>query len=238
MFKGKYELGFTKLKVDQIIKADWNYKTDDAGLKEKLRKNIAKNGVIENLIVRHLADGKFECVNGNHRLEVLKEEKVAEVMVFNLGMISKPKAERIAIETNETKFESDQLKLSKVIQDILTEFQLDDIAGTTIFNESDIDALSKLTEFNFDQYNQTENESQEPEHQASLVIGALRKSSLNESVKADFKAQFERIRALATVQHKGVEVSDNTVLATVAEVLKGVPDVALQKIISTCISKN
>ena len=75
MEKKKYKLGFIEVPIDKLVKADWNYKTEDDKKQEKLKENIKRNGQIENILIRELDTGYYEVVNGNHRLSVLKELK-------------------------------------------------------------------------------------------------------------------------------------------------------------------
>jgi len=142
------EKGFIKVKVDKLKKAEWNYKTDNDELLGKLKANIKKNGQIENLIVRELGDGSFEVVNGNHRLQVLKELNIPEAMVYNLGNIPVRQAKKIAVETNETKFESDTAKLAKLIADVASDFDLSDLVDTMPYNEIQLKSLIDMGNFN------------------------------------------------------------------------------------------
>lgn len=51
------KIGFQEIDIENLVKAEWNYKKDDAILHEKLKANILKNGLIENIIVRELVGG-------------------------------------------------------------------------------------------------------------------------------------------------------------------------------------
>ena len=69
------DYGFELMEVSKLIKADWNYKTDDEKKLKDLQENFKRNGQVENIIVRELSKGKYEVVNGNHRLDALKNLK-------------------------------------------------------------------------------------------------------------------------------------------------------------------
>jgi ParB-like chromosome segregation protein Spo0J len=128
--------GFQSVAIDQLVKADWNYKEDNAELLEKLVNNIKRNGQIENIIIRELDTGFLEVVNGNHRLDALKVIGAEEVYCFNLGTISEAQAKRIAIETNETKFSSNQDNLSAILLELVDDFDIEDLLDTMPFDES------------------------------------------------------------------------------------------------------
>ncbi|QDP54440.1 MAG: hypothetical protein GOVbin7581_22 [Prokaryotic dsDNA virus sp.] len=145
-------MGYLELPTDKLIKANWNYKTENAEKQEKLKQNIKKNGQIENIIVRELETGFFEVVNGNHRLTVLNDLNIKKVFCYNLGKINKTNAIRIAIETNETKFESDNIELAQRVKELTEEFKIEELVKTLPYTEVEIDNFSKLTDFDWEQY--------------------------------------------------------------------------------------
>lgn len=138
--------GFCELNISQLVKADWNYKEDNRELAEKLANNIKRNGQIENIIVRELDTGFFEVVNGNHRLDVMAEIGLDNVYCYNLGEISLANAQRIAIETNETKFRSSVDKLETILLEINEEFDLEDMIATMPFDKAYIESLINRSE--------------------------------------------------------------------------------------------
>ena len=117
--KQKCEKGFIRLPINMLVKAEWNYKTNDESKASKLAANIKRNGQVENIIVRQISKAKYEIVNGNHRLDAFVSAAIDEPMVFNLGKISLAEAQRVAIETNETRFENDHIKLAEIISGLI-----------------------------------------------------------------------------------------------------------------------
>lgn len=144
------ELGFTEIELSRLVKADWNYKEDDAYLLEKLVENIKRNGQIENLIIRELNSGFYEIVNGNHRFDALRIIAADKAVVYNLGMISLQQAQRIAIETNETRFESDYIKMAGILKEVATHYEPDDLRITMPFTENHFDNLMNASSFDWD----------------------------------------------------------------------------------------
>lgn len=151
MIPGK-QVGFKLLPLVLLDKAPWNYKTDDAKKLEKLKTNIAENGFLQNLIVRQMDGGRWEVVNGNHRHDACTELGHEEVMCYDLGEISLAKAQKIAWVTNDTAFENDQIKLSAMVNSILTEFNAEDLVKELNYNTEEIEAMSKLVSFDFGQF--------------------------------------------------------------------------------------
>lgn len=143
---------FIEIPITELVKADWNYKKDDEDKREKLKNNIKRNGQIENIIVRRLDSGFYEVVNGNHRFDALKDLNVETAICYDLGKISQQQAIRIAIETNETKFESDHLLLAERIQEIIEEFSIDDLIDTMPYSEQELNNYSELLDFDWSQF--------------------------------------------------------------------------------------
>ncbi len=138
---------FKEIKVNLLKKAGWNYKTNDETIMQRLENNIKKNGMIENIIVRKIKDG-YEVVNGNHRLEVLKKLNFEDVMCYDLGEISLNQAKKIAIETNETKFDANEKKLLTMIEELKIEFEdLDLTVETQDLNYEDFEVYEDEEEF-------------------------------------------------------------------------------------------
>lgn len=144
--------GWQFLPIDKMLKAGWNYKTDDAEKQLKLTENIRRNGQLETIIVRDFPGGFYEVVNGNHRLDSFKECKIKIVLTRYLGKVSQEEAVRKAIETNEFRFDTDTVKLAQRIKEISNEFSITDLAITMPYTETEIENYKNLTSFNWDQY--------------------------------------------------------------------------------------
>lgn len=133
--------GFCEIDIDRLVMAGWNYKENNQELATKLENNIKRNGQIENIIIRELDTGFFEVVNGNHRLDVLKSLGFDKVYCYNLGQISEATAKRIAIETNETKFSTNQDLLSGLLAEIVEVDGFEDVLETMPFNEDELNSM-------------------------------------------------------------------------------------------------
>lgn len=147
------------LNLTQLVTASWNYKTDDDAMIEKLINNMKRNGQVENLLVRELDDGKYEVVNGNHRMAALVRIGCQAAVCYDLGKISIEEAYRVSVETNETKFATDQVKLSDLLKAMAERYSIDDLLATMPYGHEELNNLLKLSDFNWDDY------AKEPEPQ-------------------------------------------------------------------------
>ena len=157
-----------KIQLDKLKKAKWNYKTENEGLTGKLIANIKRNKQIENLIVREKGKS-FEVVNGNHRLTAMQQLKLKNAWCYNLGKIKDSEAKRIAIETNETKFESDNIKMAEIINDILKDFDISELEKTMPYSEEELKNFNELLEFDWDTFN-TDGATAEPDGKVKFEI--------------------------------------------------------------------
>ena len=189
---------FQKLPLNKLIPAEWNYKAENDAIQLKLENNIKKNGFIENLIVRELDNGKYEVVNGNHRLKALQTLKFKDALCYNLGKVSDSRAARIAIETNETRFGTDKAKLAAIIKTLNDEFGTEELANTLPYEIealADIDAhINDTFEWKSEDDGQTKDMGQrdrenkrEPEIEETKEVDL---SKIELSLEADVKDEF------------------------------------------------
>ncbi len=149
------EKGWVEIPITKLVKAEWNYKTEDEEKSVKLLNNIKRNGQIENLIVREIPKGLFEVTNGNHRFDVFKKLQLKNAMCFNLGKVSQRAAERVAVETNETRFESDPFKFGEILKGLKLEFDMGELLQTVPFTQVDFDSYTTMIDFDFNAFNVT-----------------------------------------------------------------------------------
>lgn len=154
---------YIEIPLGNLRKAVWNYKVDEPAKLKKLVNNIRRNGQIENVIVRQIGEGVYnivdgvetgtgvyEIVNGNHRYDAFEVLEKPTAVAYNLGAgISDAVAARIAVETNETRFGTDDFRLAKVIQTILGEYEIDDLTESVPYTADEIQAFQDLVDFRF-----------------------------------------------------------------------------------------
>jgi ParB-like chromosome segregation protein Spo0J len=194
---------YKSLPVTKLVKAEWNYKENDPQLLDKLISNIKRNNQLENLIVRKLPTGFYEIVNGNHRYDALVAIGAEEAVVYDCGEISDEHAVRIAIETNETAFETDYIKLANLMKKIAQKFSVDELKITMPFSDKQLDNLMQATSFDWTRVPEVESgegygeEDKEAEDEFTEV-----KFNLPKVVADMLEQQVERIKELCSFKSK------------------------------------
>lgn len=153
---------FSKYKVVDIVKcvkAAWNYKQENEVLTQKLIENLKRNGQVENILVRELDTGFYEVINGNHRLDAMNQIGSKKIIVYDLGKISLTEAKRLTIETNETKFSSDQVKLAEVLHELSQSYTQEELLETLPYNQQDVENYIKIHTFTMDDFVKSESQS-------------------------------------------------------------------------------
>lgn len=172
-----FEERYKVLPVDSIKLAGWNYKetdTNDAiALMEKLKNNLTRNNQVENIIVRTLHDGSYEVCNGNHRVMAFKELGQTDIICCDLGNISLKAAQRLSVETNQTKFKEDSIKLAQLVFDIQQEFGIEDVAFTSPYTIEDLNNYSKLVNFNWNKFQEESTQEDEEDKKDEEMILTL-----------------------------------------------------------------
>ena len=142
-----------EIDVKDLIKADWNYKSD--GTEEQILKlcvSIEKDNSVGVLAVREIK-GKFEVIDGNHRLEAVKRLGWQKIPCENFGEISKAKAITIARRRNHSWFDDDAVKYADLLtNEVLKEYTLNDLATFMPETKKEMEKIAKLLEFDWSKF--------------------------------------------------------------------------------------
>jgi len=199
---------FKEIQLKKLVKADWNYKDNNDQLTAKLKENIKRNGQIENIIVRLLPTGFYEVVNGNHRLTALQQLNIPSIVAYDLGSIGLAQAQRIAIETNETRFDTNQDQLALCIQEILNDevlnTSIEDLSKTMPFDEKDLQTLLD----NLNHANQEEDDVDPEEESSNLKTF---KFMLTSPTHKKFRLCIDQLKEMLNTSHHK-DKGDNAVI--------------------------
>ena len=90
-------------------------------------------------------------MNGNHRIDAMKPVGFETLVACNKGMISDTEAQRIAIETNETSFPTDMVKISSLAMELANSFDIEDLLQTLPYNKHDFEGFGILSKFDWNE---------------------------------------------------------------------------------------
>jgi ParB-like chromosome segregation protein Spo0J len=149
--------------LDKLVEASWNYKEDNDKLIDTLVANLKRNGQVENIIVRLLDTGFYEVVNGNHRLTAFRKIGMEKAVCYDLGSVSLSEAKRLALETNETKFAANRVKMADILSEISSSFSLDDMSETLPFDSEQIQNMIDASKMSWEDNDLTNTGADEDE---------------------------------------------------------------------------
>lgn len=155
MAKVKTKPKVQAVSLEQLIKADWNYKTDGTQEEiEKLAKSIDHDKSAGVLAVREVETDEgpmLEVMDGNHRLDAIKHLGWPKVVVENFGPITKAQAVTVARRRNHSWFDDDLFKLGKLYnEEVLKEFSIDELKEFMPESELELEGLINMGNFDWE----------------------------------------------------------------------------------------
>jgi len=152
----KLKTQIVEMDITDLIKADWNYKTD--GTEEQIEiliNSIKKDKSVGVLAVREIGD-KFEVIDGNHRLEALIRMKAKKVPCENFGDITKATAITIARRRNHKWFDDDLNAYAKIFkEDVIEEYSIEELEKFMPDTQEDMQNLLEVDDFDWDEAEET-----------------------------------------------------------------------------------
>ncbi|CAB4138304.1 parB_part, ParB/RepB/Spo0J family partition protein [uncultured Caudovirales phage] len=146
-------MSIIEIDVDKIDPAPWNPKAaGDPEAIERLAKSIDIDKSAGVFAVRLKPNGRYEVIDGNHRLAAVASLGWKKITCENFGKISDSKAYHICFRRNDQWFDVDYIRMSQLIKDAKATGELDDdlIAATSPLNDKELDNLIHLAEWSID----------------------------------------------------------------------------------------
>jgi hypothetical protein len=139
------------LKVSDIA-APEGWKQEDPVLEEKLVTSIRRYGLLRPVLVRRLADGTHEVVDGRKTLAAAREAGLDEVQAIDLGEIDETEADRVAIAMG-LRFRTDYPNLSVVLARLIAGGETPETLATFCrYDAERIGHMDTLTRFDWSQF--------------------------------------------------------------------------------------
>jgi|GEM_PF-3392688 len=159
----------TVLPVALCDPAPWNFRGENPERQATLSESLKQNGQIQNLNVREKEDGRYEVLDGNHRIVSLQQMAVDEVVVLNHGPLTVEQGMKIAQELVEM-FDVEAGRQAPVIKELVAKRGVDDLARSIPLSATRISLLASLTEFKWDGFGQKKDAPVTREEKPELIV--------------------------------------------------------------------
>jgi hypothetical protein len=154
LLAGRVKPVLVEVPIERLVPAPWNPKpTEDDEAVRKLIESIKEDNSAGVPVVRELEGSLFEVIDGNHRIEALRQLGWKSVTCENFGRIPKAAAILIGRRRNHQWFEMDNVAFAKLLQtDILAEVNMDDLLPIMPESKGELEDLAKSLDFDFNQF--------------------------------------------------------------------------------------
>src|SRR5689334_23869361 len=140
--------GTSMIPVEDLTAHPLNANVLPEDLREKLAAHIRSSGRYPHLIVRPhpKAEGKFEILDGHHRLLVLKELGHTEARC-DVWEVNDREAKLLLATLNRLEGQDLPIRRAQLLHELLGEMNLSDLAGLLPESEKQLEELHSLLEF-------------------------------------------------------------------------------------------
>ncbi len=131
------------LRLERLQDAPWNpNRMDDVTLK-RLIESMTRFGMVQNLVVRSQADGNFEVLSGNQRLQVLKELCYVEAPCVVVE-VDDAHARLLAQALNRIQGEDDLSLKAELVREVMKSLPHEEVLSLLPETTESLQALSFL----------------------------------------------------------------------------------------------
>jgi ParB-like chromosome segregation protein Spo0J len=142
----------------------WNYNTETPATFQKVVESIRRYGFSDPVVVRVLADGQYEIVNGEHRWRAATELGMKKIPVFSLGEVDDVRAKQLCVTLNELGGTSDEVRLAQLLRDIAGDGRtLGDLEKVMPFSGNEIKQMLDSVDFSFSKLSKEDTRDKAPE---------------------------------------------------------------------------
>lgn len=146
--QGRTERQVRMVRVQDLIAHPLNANVLPEDMREKLAAHIRSSGRYPHLIVRPhpKQDGKYEVLDGHHRLLVLKDLGHAEARC-DVWDVNDREAKLLLATLNRLEGQDLPIRRAQLLHELLGEMNLSDLAGLLPESEKQLEELHSLLEF-------------------------------------------------------------------------------------------
>ncbi len=130
------------LPIVSLVHAPFNPNEMDSAMEDRLLASVRRFGVVENLVVRPIGDGRYEVLAGNQRLRALQSDG-AETAPCVVADVDDTDARLLAQAMNAIQGEDDPAAKASLLRELLRHMSAEEVMA--LLPES-AEALSSLSE--------------------------------------------------------------------------------------------
>ena len=138
-------MDYKKIDIKLISENEYNPNELVGDLYEHLKHEVERVGFLQPVLVRKLAENKYEIVDGAHRYRALKELGKTEVPCIVTEMDEK-EAKVQVINMNRIKGELNPVKFAELLGDLETLYDKENLVKLLAMSDKEIDAFKILAE--------------------------------------------------------------------------------------------
>ncbi len=129
--------------LKKLKPAPWNSNVMDDKMISRLKKSIKRYGLLENLVVRPLADEDYEVVGGNWRLKVLSDMEI-ETIPCAVVDIDDTQARLLSLALNRIEGEDDLGLKAELLKKVLEEVSQEEVLDLLPETVQSLQALASI----------------------------------------------------------------------------------------------
>jgi ParB/RepB/Spo0J family partition protein len=131
------------LKVNELRPNPWNPNQMDEGMFAKELASIRKFGFVDPVTVRWAEDG-FEIIDGENRWKAAERLGMAEIPVWDLGVVPDHLAMQLTIVLNEVRGQAEPRKLADLLRDLLSRESKESLIATLPYSKESFDQIANI----------------------------------------------------------------------------------------------
>ena len=136
--------------LDDLVAHPLNSNMMSPELQEKLRVHIQRTGRYPYIIVRPHEGGKFQVLDGHHRVAILRDLGHTEARC-DVWRVDDFEAKLLLATLNRLQGQDQPLRRAELIHELLGEMSVDDLAGLLPETDKQLEELHALLEFPADE---------------------------------------------------------------------------------------
>lgn len=137
--------------INRVLPNAYNYNEMSEKSLDRARQALREFGVVRAILVRQIAGGKFEIVDGEHRWKLLKAEGATQCPVRNLGEVSATEARALTVTMNEIRGQQDYIKMADLFASI-KDYSTEAMASMLPFAAEEITSMIEAASFDWSAY--------------------------------------------------------------------------------------